>query len=93
MEQLIVITPEQLKNLIREVLDEYDSDESLPPNNWMNATEAAKYMGVSRGYVHMLKREGLLKCYNPVPGGIVPYSRDQCDAFITRNKVIWHEGN
>lgn len=81
-QELIILTPSQLKSVIKEVLDEYKHGVQPVQNKWMTATEAAKYMGVNRGYIHMLKREGLIECYNPIPGGIVRFSTDQCDAFI-----------
>jgi len=81
-QELVVITPERLKSLIREALDDYKLNEA--PVNWMNATKAAQYMGVSRAFLHLDRRKGLLECYNPIPGGIVRCSRNQCDALIKR---------
>ena len=80
--EIIVISKDELKDLIREVLSELNIESKSSQNGWMNAMQAARYLGVSRSFLHKARKEGKIKGYQQVPGGIVRYSKKHCNDYI-----------
>ena len=59
--EIVVISKDELKELIREVLAELNVESQSSHNGWMNAMQAAKYLGVSRSFLIKLEKKGKSK--------------------------------
>jgi len=53
----------------------------VPKCDLMNYKEASEYMGISEGYLRVLKAENKIDSFQPSPR-IVRFSTSQCDAFL-----------
>ncbi len=79
--EVVVLSKDELKATIREVLKEYRFNHQPSQEGWMNPVMAAKYLGVSRTFLHKVRKEVKIDCYQDMPGGIVWYSKEQCNYF------------
>jgi len=77
--QITLATTEQLKQAIREVLQEFHEQPA-----YLNARKAAKYLGVSESFILKAKNSGLLKCYQPTSNGTVRFTRQHLEDFMRR---------
>jgi excisionase family DNA binding protein len=69
-----IVAREVAKQLVAEALA------AAQPNEWLDSAQAARYLGVSRGRVHVLRSQGRIEC-NSEAGRKLYFRKSALDAY------------
>jgi excisionase family DNA binding protein len=80
--RIITITPDELRALVREAVREEMAAKHVDPVEWIDATEAAKLLGVGTRTIQRLAKAGELPCTKL--GTLLRFNRAAIDERLRR---------